>query len=149
MSDAVPFSPRWTLIIEPTAEGEALCRYAGHAEGVTRAEIVHFLAKALTAFTGGEPLKVLATEAQVLAHFARQQLLADNPATTTYVRDGFSIYVGAIPDDQSARLKAAGWINGGAVPKGCAEPCLFVTEREAFEAVCGPTEATAVLADAE
>lgn len=148
MPDAVPFFPRWTLTIEPTADGQVNCAYAGHAEGVTGAEVAHYLARLVVTFSGN-PGRVMQTEAQVKASAARQQLLKDNPATTTYVRDGFSIYVGAIPDDQAARLKAAGWINGGAVPKGCAESCMFVTEREAFEAVCGPTEASAVLAGAE
>lgn len=136
MPDTASSSPRWTLTIAPADDGRANCSYAGHAEGVTRAEVVHFIAHALTAFTGGAPLQVLPTEAQVKAHFARQQLLADNPATTIYVRDGFSIYLGAVPEDQAARLKAAGWVHGGAVPKGCAEPCLFATEPDAFEAVC-------------
>lgn len=142
MPDTAPAS-RWTLTIEPAADGQAHCSYAGHVEGVTRSEVVHFLVRALSAFTGGAPLQVLPTEDQVRAHVARRQLIADNPATTTYVRDGYSIFVGPIPDDQAARLKAAGWVNGGAIPKGCTEPCLFVTEPDVFDTICEPAEGPA------
>lgn len=150
MPDAAPSpSPRWTLTIEPAADGQAHCSYAGHVEGVTRSEVVHFLVRALSAFTGGAPLQVLPTEDQVRAHVARRQLIADNPATTIYVRDGYNIFVGPIPDDQAARLKAAGWVHGGSVPKGCTEPCLFVTEPEVFDMLCEPAEepATVVVLD--
>ena len=137
MPDTAPFSPRWTLTIEPTADGQVSCSYAGHAEGVTGAELAHYLARLVVTFSG-VPGRVMQTEAQVMALAARAQLLKDNPATTIYVRDGFSVYVGPLPEEQIGRLKAAGWVNGGAVPKGCAEPCLFVTEPEAFEAISGP-----------
>lgn len=135
-SPVAPPAPRWTLTIEPTADGQTAASFVGHVEGVNYAELAHFLAKLLVFYTD-QPGRVLASEAQVIAYRARQQLLQDNPATTLYVRDGFSIYVGPLAEEDVARLRAAGWVNGGAVPKGCTESCMFATEREAFEAVCG------------
>lgn len=126
---------RFGVHVQPLADGESRISIVAAVEGVTYAEVVHHLVKAVSALTR-TPLVTVPTEAQMAEQAKRADTASKFPAAKLLVRRGERL---CLSDAGMAAvgdiLLGEGWIDAGPVPAALGVlPCDYMIDPDAFNA---------------
>ena len=124
---------RFGVHVRPLPDGESQVSIVAAVDGVTYAEVVHHLVKALSALTR-TPLAVVPTEAQLAQHAHRADVVAKHPAVRLFAKDGARLLLSEIGvRDVGRDIALLGWIDAGPVPDALgASPCDYMLDTQAF-----------------
>lgn len=128
---------RFGVLVRPLPNGESRLVLVASVEGVTHAEVVHHLAKALTALTGS-PLAGIPTEAQLAVQARREKVAAEHPARHIFTktldngaeRDLF--LSDAAVEEVGADLTAREWARRRCPARFGSVPCDYTLDPAAF-----------------